>query len=209
MSILGWSAVALAALAALLLVAALNALFQRRLVRSVLRLLYAATFLALGAAAGAVALGIEGYRALTREETAATVRIEPLGNKRFRSQLRLADGTEKSFVLAGDEFYIDARILKWHPLANLIGLHTAYELDRIAGRYLDITEEKSQPRTVFALAPERPVDLFGWRRRYALLGALFDAEYGSATFSAANEAVTYDVRVSTTGLLIRRSEPKS
>ena len=43
--------------------------------------------------------------------------------------------------MAGDQIYVDAHILKWTPAANLIGLHTAYELDRVAGRYDNIEQE--------------------------------------------------------------------
>jgi hypothetical protein len=35
---------------------------------------------------------------------------------------------------------------------------------------------------------------------------LLDARYGSATFIAANKPVEFEVRVSTTGLLIRKVE---
>src|SRR6267378_2754935 len=36
-----------------------------------------------------------------------------------------------TYPISGDEIYVDARILKWHALANLLGLSTAYELDRV------------------------------------------------------------------------------
>jgi hypothetical protein len=164
-------------------------------------------FLAGAAASGAVALGVQGYRALTHEEIAAMVRTEPLGPNRFRAQFRFPDGHEASYTLNGNQLYVDARILKWHPWANIFGLHTVYELDRVAGRYLDLTQEQQQPRTVQSLAPERQVDLFGLRQRYALLSPLLDADYGSATFAAADSPMQYEVRVSTTGLLIRKLEP--
>ena len=60
---------------------------------------------------------------------------------------------------------------------------------------------------MFSIAPERKVNLFNLRRRYALLSPLLDAEYGSATFAAADNPAQYEVRVSTTGLLIRKLEP--
>jgi hypothetical protein len=97
--------------------------------------------------------------------------------------------------------------LIWHPLANVLGLHTVYELDRVAGRYLDLAQEQQQPRTVHSLAPERRVDLFNLRQRYTLLAPLLDADYGSATFAAADRPTQYEVRVSTTGLLIRKLGP--
>jgi hypothetical protein len=112
-----------------------------------------------------------------------------------------------TYTLNGNQLYVDARILKWHPWANVLGLHTAYELDRVAGRYQELAQEQQQPRTVQSLAPERKVDLFNLRQRYVLLSPLLDADYGSATFAAADSPAQYEVRVSTTGLLIRRLSP--
>ncbi|HSW52695.1 MAG TPA: hypothetical protein VLG93_05655 [Sulfuricaulis sp.] len=202
--ILWWVAVLFAVVGVAMLIAAGTALRRRRPLRMSARLLLALVFLAGAAASGAVALGVQGYRALTHEEIAAMVRTEPLGPNRFRAQFRFPDGREVSYTLNGDQLYVDARILKWHPWANIFGLHTAYELDRVAGRYQDLAQEQQQPRTVQSLAPERQVDLFSLRRRYALLNPLLDADYGSATFAAADGPAQYEVRVSTTGLLIRK-----
>ena len=83
--------------------------------------------------------------------------------------MRLADGRTQTFALAGDEIYIDAHILKWQPIANMVGLHTAYELDRIAGRYHALKDEQALPRTVHALGAPKPIDLFSLRRRYVML----------------------------------------
>src|SRR5436189_3925807 len=111
------------------------ALKRGRLIRLTTRLTLSLAFLAIGGLFGGLILGTQGYRALTREEVAATVETEPLGPHRFRARIHFPDGRESSYLLSGDELYIDAHILKWKPLANLIGLHTAYELDRVAGRY--------------------------------------------------------------------------
>ena len=204
-----WLAALCALLGLVFVVTAFAALWRRRLVRMTLRLLLAIVFIALSLAFGATGLGIQGYRALTREEVAVTVQTQPLGAKRFRAQFRFPDGRETTYVLAGDELYVDARILKWRPWVNILGLHTTYQLDRVSGRYADLVQEQQQPRTVFSVIPERPVDLFSLRQRYAALGSLLDAEYGSATFAAVDVPAQYEVRVSTTGLLIRRIEPAS
>jgi hypothetical protein len=204
---LWWVATLFAVVGVAMLIAAGAALRRKRPLRMSARLLLALVFFAGAAASGAVALGVQGYRALTHEEIAARVRTEPLGPNRFRAQFRFPDGREVSYTLNGNQLYVDARILKWHPWANIFGLHTAYELDRVAGRYHDLTQEQQQPRTVQSLAPERQVDLFGLRQRYALLSPLLDADYGSATFAAADSPAQYEVRVSTSGLLIRKLEP--
>jgi hypothetical protein len=102
---------------------------------------------------------------------------------------------------------MDAHVIKWKPIASVLGLHTAYQLDRIAGRYRSIEHERNSVRTVHSLASDSLVDLFELRRRYAFLEPLFDAEYGSATFVAVNRPAELEVRVSTTGLLIREADP--
>jgi len=198
-----FAAAALLVVGLLTLLGSLLALLRLRVFSFVLRVFFGATLLAAGALAALVSVGTAGYEPLTREEVAATIRVEPTGPQRFDAIVRLPDGRSERFSLAGDEIYVDAHILKWKPLANRLGLHTAYELDRIAGRYQALKDEQAQPRTVHALGSPRPFDLFTLRRRYPALAPLLDAEYGSASFVAVSRPVDLEVRVSTTGLLIR------
>ena len=156
------------------------------------------------ALAALAAVAMRGYRAFTYEEVAATVSTQPIGQQRFRATIRLRDGRLAMYDFAGDAFYVDAHILKWHSLVNLLGLHTAYELDRVAGRYNTVAEERSRQRTVYSLAQPKAVNLFDVARRFQLLAPLVDAEYGSATFVATAQPAEFEVRVSTSGLLIRR-----
>ena len=112
----------------------------------------------------------------------------------------------KTYEVAGDEIYLDAHILKWKSWANLLGLHTAYELDRVGGRYTSIGDERDKPRTIYSLTPSRPLDVFSLRQRYAALSPVVDAEYGSAVFFPVHHRMTLEVRVSTTGLMLRPVE---
>jgi hypothetical protein len=196
---------ALGILGAILMVAGIAALLQLRPLRFTIRMLAGLIFLALGTLAGTIAVGIQGYQALTREDVAARISVRSAGPQRFEAALHFPDGREAAFALAGDEIYIDAHILKWKPLANVLGLHTAYELDRVAGRYHAIEQERSAARTVYSLGHEKPVDLFVLRQRYAFLAPLLDAEYGSATFVPVTRPAELELRVSTTGLLIREA----
>jgi hypothetical protein len=52
-------------------------------------------------------------------------------------------------------------------------------------------------------AAGHPVDLFAWRQRLVWLAPLVDASYGSGTFTRADRPATFEVRLSTTGLLVR------
>jgi len=44
------------------------------------------------------------------------------------------------------------------------------------------------------------------RQRYAVLSALFDAEYGSATFVPVTRPALLEIRLSTSGLLVREAD---
>src|SRR2546421_1767941 len=199
---LGITALCLLLLGAAVGAMAVRAVRVRHWLGGTVRGLVALLLLALAALAATVLVGLQGYRALTFEEVAATVRTEPVGPQRFRATITLPDRRLAMFELAGDAFYMDAHVLKWHPWASLLGLRTVYELDRVAGRYNAVADERARPHTAYELARSKPVDLFLIARR-RLLGPLVDAEYGSATFVAATRPASFEVRVSTTGLLAR------
>ena len=190
-------------LGGIFVLAAILSLIKLRPLRFLLRVLVGSLLLSVGALAGAIGFGMAGYRALTREVVAARIVVRPDGAQRFTATVRVPDRPEMTFSIAGDEIYVDAHILKWKPMANVLGLHTAYELDRVAGRYRDIGQERSGDRTIYSLSEAKAVDLFGLRRQHAFLAPLLDAEYGSGTFVPVTKPAEFEVRVSTTGLLIR------
>ncbi|CAN5777706.1 membrane protein [soil metagenome] len=164
-----------------------------------------ALLLSLAALAATLGISTQGYRALTLEEVAATITTVPSGPGAFEAHVQFPDGREDTFLVAGEQLLVDAHILKWHPLANIVGFHTQYELDRLSGRYVEIEDERTEPRTVHSLKAEKPADLFHLARRYTLLALLVDTEYGSATFIQVDRPARFEIRVSTTGLLIREA----
>ena len=193
-----------ALLSLIFFIATVAALRKKKLFRSAFRLLLALLALSSSGLLGMIVIATEGYHALTHEEIAAVVTTEPIGAKGFTAHFRFSDGHEESYRLAGDALYVDAHILKWKPIVNILGLHTAYELDRVAGRYMDLKEERESIRTVFLLSRDKPLDMFNLRQRYSLLRPLLDAEYGSASFINSDKPAHFEIRVSTTGLLIRK-----
>src|SRR6267143_547344 len=143
-------ALPIAALCLLLLgtavcVTAVRAARARHWLGGIIRGLVALLLLALAALVATVTVGLQGYRALTFEEVAATVRTEPVAPQRFRATITLPDHRLAMYELAGDAFYVDAHVLKWHPWASLLGLRTVYELDRTAFRYKTLPDERGLP----------------------------------------------------------------
>jgi hypothetical protein len=197
------AALALGILGILLIITGVMALVRAQVLSFSVQSLTGLLLLSLGGLSGMIAFGIQGYQTLTREEVAAHISVVPVSPQHFSATFRYPDGRTAKFDIAGDEIYVDAHILKWHPLANLFGLHTAYELDRVGGRYHDLEQERSAERTLYSLSQPKQVDLFRLRERHTFLAPLLDAKYGSATYVTVTQAAELEVRVSTTGLLMR------
>lgn len=201
-----WIAVGFLALSLGLVALAVRAFRHRYWLGSMGRAGAGVLFLSLAALAAVLGASTQGYRALTLEEVAATITTVPTGPRAFQAYVEFPDGRDTTFHVTGDQLLVDAHILKWHPLANILGVHTQYELDRLGGRYLEIEDERSAPRTIHSLKTDKPADLFHLARRYTLLTLLVDTEYGSATYIRVHRPARFEVRVSTTGLLVREMD---
>lgn len=197
--------ITLALMALVLFAYALKAFRRKHLFGGLSRVLLGTLLLSLGLLAAVISISIRGYQALTQEQVAATITIEKTAGQTFTAQLRFPDNKQQSFNLSGDEVAIDAHILKWHPWANLLGLHTAYQFDRIYGRYTSIEDEQNKTRTVYTLAQPNPLNFFELGQRLKIK-TLLDTEYGSSTFLAVQDKTIYEIRVSASGLLIRQVE---
>ena len=168
------------------------------------------TFLFLGiivlltaGAAALVAMNLYTYARLTKEQEAARVSIRQLGERHYVLSVQPGKAPPRHYEMRGDEWQIDARVLKWSAMGNLIGLDTVYRLERLSGRYSDISLERNAQRTVYALAEDPGLDLWSLLNRHYRYVPFADALYGSAAYVPMAEGAEYTVSVSTTGLLVR------
>lgn len=188
----------------LLLRGALRSMAKLRILRALRMVLPTLLCLSISLVSAALLVANNGYRSFTKEVCAATVYVKKQEKQRFEATIVFPDSTTAVYPINGDMFYIDAHILKWHPLLNVIGVHTTYELDRIGGRYNSLDDEREMPRTIHKLARKKVVDMYSLRMRYSFFKPLLDAAYGSATFVNVEKDATLQVMVSTSGLLVRR-----
>jgi hypothetical protein len=163
----------------------------------------ALVFLLLAAAALALLLDVRTYRRLTNEAPAGELDLSRVAPHQYDAVLTYPNGTVAVFFLRGDEWQVDARILKWQATVNLLGFDTAFRLDRISGRYTKIEDEQGQLRTVYQLRPADAVDLWDLARRYHRWLPWVDALYGSATFLPMADKASYEISTSQTGLIAR------
>lgn len=143
------------------------------------------------------------YERLTHEQPAAQLALKRTGERHYQARVTYPSTQAREFELLGDEWQVDARILKWKGLAHLLGFDTVYRLERIGGRYTDVAMEKTAPRTVHALATPDTVDVWELARRGREWIPWIDAQYGSATYVPMADGAVYQVVVSPTGLIAR------
>ena len=190
-------------IALLLLVEAVRRLRDWRIRTGIVFLVIAAVVAALGTGGAMLAASLHTYARLTQEQEAARAVFRELAPKRYELILVLKTEPARRFEIRGDEWQIDARVLKWKGMATLVGLDTVYRFERVAGRYADTAQEKSAPRSVHALSAEAGFDLWAALKQHHRWLPLADTLYGSAAYAPMADGAQYSVNVSTTGLLIR------
>jgi hypothetical protein len=159
--------------------------------------------LALAALLVAIALNLYTYQVLVQEQPVAKVRFEALGPQYFRVYLMPVAGSSEVLELRGDQWQIDARVLKWTGWANLLGMKTAYRLERLSGRYRDIQQERKGVRTVYRLDNDKGIDLWALVQKSERKLPWLDAVYGSAAYMPMVDKAQYQVSISNSGLVVR------
>ena len=191
-----------AVLGVILFLLGVQRVWRRRVMTGSLEGLVGLLLLAVAALVAAIFMNLYTYDRLTHESPVAEVRFQGIEPQHFWADVMIKNNTQ-TLDLRGDEWQIDARVLKWHGAAVLIGFDTLYRLDRLSGRYRDLSKERTGPRTVYSLSEEPGLDLWMIAKRYARWIPWVDAVYGSATYMPMVDGAHYTVSVSSSGLLAR------
>lgn len=204
---LQYVALGFALLGLAILVAGLRRLRHRRIVSGCMRCVGSTVPLALAAALALLASNLYTYARLTAEQAVARLGFERLAEQRYRATLSTPDGRRASFELAGDEWQLDARVIKWQGWVTLAGMDPLYRLERLSGRYSSVAQERQGERTVIELGGERGLDLWRMANDYPAWIPFVDARYGSATYLPMADRAAYEVRITDSGLLARPLDP--
>ena len=148
------------------------------------------------------ALNIYGYKEYAQEVPVATVSFRQSGDQSFIATVTRTDGSAEDFRLKGDQWQLDARIIKWRLPFSLLGLKPGYQLDRISGRYYALEDERSRDRTVYSLHRE-PVGIDVWQMANDGWSILVDARSGSAAYLPMADGALFEVNAGATGLVAR------
>ena len=174
-----------------------------RLIRATGSVVGGATTALLATAAVLLFVSYLGYERLTAEQLVGSIQFDRSGPDEFTARLMLEGRLDRLLQLRGDEWQLDARIITWTPPATILGLEPVYQLERLSGRYSSIERERSEPRTVHALAEERPLDLWSVARRFPRFAPGVDAYYGTATYLPMADGARFRVTLSRDALVAR------
>jgi hypothetical protein len=155
----------------------------------------------LGAFSGTVLLG---YRRLAAEALVAQLRTRELGAAHFAVTIITPDGAQREIELAGDDWQLDARVIKWDTRAVVLGAPPLYRLERISGRYHEVERESATAKSVVALSNASTPDLWTLKRRFPQWLPWVDADYGSAAYLPLVDGGQYTVTLAAAGGLVAR-----
>lgn len=159
------------------------------------------------------ALGLAGLGGLLRQYAwllddvpAATISLRALAPQRYEATLRLGEQPAQTLELLGDEWQLDARVVRWTLPGQLAGLPPVFRFERLSGRYGDPKQELSSQRSVHDLRGEW--DFWEFRQRWLAGLPIADARWGSAAYLPMLDGATYRVYVSPRGgLLAKPADP--
>lgn len=170
--------------------------------QATMRLLLGSVFALVALMMLSIGANLRTYQRLTYEAPAATLGFRRVSERYWTVELETRDGAYRALDLRGDEWQLEARVIKWQAIGLILGLDTLYRLDRLSGRYRDVELERSAPRTAHALGGE-DVGLDVWALAQRRWLPLVDASYGSGVYLPAAEGARYEVKVSSSGLVAR------
>jgi hypothetical protein len=203
----------LAILAAVVLVVALVQLLAarqhvhgRRHLAAGAHTLLMLVFLLLGIFLGGLAMSLRGYRFLSEETPVVQIDSHILSPQQWTLTLTWPDGATRQVMLSGDDFQVDAIVLKWKLPAMLAGLPPLYRLDRISGRYDDANQEMTARRTVIDFSQAGQGDLLDLKKQAPAWWPEVDTVFGSGAFLPLVDGGHYSVDLMRTGALVARPD---
>jgi len=188
----------------LLAVISISRLRQKRLLPAGIYFSFSSVLMVMAIILIALTMNLYTYQRINHEQDVAEILFKQSGPQHYSATIYYGDESQNTeYIIRGDEWQLDARIIKWKPPVYIAGLDSLYRLERISGRYRDVEEEKTENRTVYSLAENKGLDIWSITKIYPSWVPWVDAYYGSATYLPMDDGARFKITLSQTGLLAR------
>lgn len=171
------------------------------------RRLFGALLIALAGVSAMLALTLVQFLRLTTDTPVASVQIHEQAPGRFLLTAQAPpDAAPRTYPMSGDQWQIDAKVVRWRLPALLAGAPPLYAFERISGRYSDVARERSEPRSVHALGDWPVPDLAVLKRVFPNWLPFVDVQYGSAAYMPMLDGARYTVFMDARGAVVIRPD---
>lgn len=197
--------------------AGISRLMKANMMGGGLRVLTSAGFLGASGVAAMVGLNLQTYHRLTHERVAATIYFTGVENEanKYVARIDYPDGLTKNYTLTGDEFEIGAQVIKFKPLANMLGFDSVYRLEYVTGRFKErfvYDKVTTAEVTGVKLSDDPGLDVAAFVKQngerlgmeaVALGGGQEDVRYGSAVYVPMSDGLEYEIKVTQDAVIAR------
>jgi len=209
MNPLGYICIALGILFVVFVVLTLNRIKRGKIIGSTLYGLQGTVIFLLLVIILLIFSNLNTYQRLTYENDIAEVLIRKLDRQKYQLVLIYPRSSEQIiepeyYSLYGDEWQLDTRVIKWKGWANIIGLDSYYQLDRVSGRYANIQQANTSLASAYQLTGEQK-GMSIWKLKSLMKSKLpfLDAYYGQSIFVPMRDGAKFSVSISQAGLVVR------
>ena len=173
--------------------------------KRIILLPFTATLLVVAGAGLLLLSNLYTFHRLTDESPIAELRFARSGPGEYQTIIAYGDFcTPERYRLHGDQWRLDAMFLKWRAWANLLGLDSMYRIERLGGRYHEVSDENAAMPQTYALHGDSVIDLAGILADYEGRFSPVDTLYGSSVYAEMDPAFIYQVYRGQSGLLVRK-----
>jgi len=159
----------------------------------------AMTLLLAGGYSLVLAAGMSHYQTLAGMDVVATVEVHELGPQSWNVTIHRSGVPPETHTLSGDQWQVDARIVRFGGPMGWLGVSPGYRLERLGGRYHSLEHELNAERTVIDLASDGWPDIWSWDQVFNL--PFVEGVYGNATFMPMRDRARFAVKLSSSGLV--------
>lgn len=182
----------------------------------VARLAFGTGFIGLAGVVAFVGLNIQTYKRLTYERPVANIKFTavPGQTDAYAADVTLQDGSKvleangAMPVFVGNQWQFDARVIKFKPMANILGYDSIYRLEamesKLTTQFSSDAVRRGDLYRINIVSAEPGLSVSDLASKY---GSRFgiDAEYGSATYQPLGDGFEYDISITQDALIARPS----
>jgi hypothetical protein len=146
-----------------------------------------------------IAVNLTSYQSLVGMQTVASISTQRQAEQIWEVSLESQDGLSVVRTLQGDQWQIDARIIRFSGPFRWLDIAPGYRLEQLRGRYTSLEQERSAPGKAIGLSEGIWPDLWQWDRQFNL--PFVEAVGGNMTFMPMRDGAVFEVKLSSSGLV--------